>query len=251
MGEALLAGLVKGGTPPQDVLVLEPDTARSAHLVEIHGIRPVDASGATEADVLVVAVKPNIVPSLLAGLAVTPKHLIISIAAGVTVAAMEGALPVGVPVVRAMPNTPALVGKGVTAISAGTHATDEHLAAAEALLTAVGTVVRVPEYQLDAVTGVSGSGPAYFFLMVEALIDAAVLAGLPRPLATELVVGTALGSAALLAETGEHPTALREAVTSPGGTTAAGLRELEDHGLRAAFLAAVEAATARSRELGS
>lgn len=252
MGEALLAGLIGGGTPPADILVLEPDESRAQQLAETHGVRPVATAGVTEAQTLLVAVKPNVVQPLLDQLAatLTPQHLVISVAAGITLAAMQDVLPAGVPVVRGMPNTPALVGQGITAISAGADATDTHLATAEQLLRSVGQVVRVPEYQLDAVTGVSGSGPAYVFLVVEALIDAAVLAGLPRPLASQLVTQTLLGSATMLARTGEHPTALREAVTSPGGTTAAGLHELEKHGVRAALAAAVEAATRRSRELG-
>lgn len=252
MGEALLAGLIEGGTAPTDIGVLEPDRARAAQLVDTYGVRAVDVPDLAQADTLLVAVKPNVVLPLLGQLApvVTAGHLVVSIAAGVTLAAMQDVLPAGVPVVRGMPNTPALVGQGITAISAGDGATDEHLATAERLLAAVGQVVRVPEYQLDAVTGVSGSGPAYVFLMVEGWIDAAVLAGLPRPLATQLVTQTLLGSATMLARTGEHPTVLREAVTSPGGTTAAALRELETHGVRAALSAAVDAAARRSRELG-
>jgi pyrroline-5-carboxylate reductase len=150
-----------------------------------------------------------------------------------------------------MPNTPALVGAGAAAVAGGTHATDDDLAWAEAVLGAVGTVVRVPEAQLDAVTGLSGSGPAYVFLVAEALIDAGVLVGLPRPASRELAVQTLLGAARLLAETGEGPEALRAQVTSPGGTTAAGLRALESGGVRAALIDAVVAATERSRELGA
>jgi pyrroline-5-carboxylate reductase len=154
------------------------------------------------------------------------------------------------PVVRAMPNTGALVGKGAAAIAAGTHAGEPHLATAERVLGAVGTVVRVPETHLDAVTGLSGSGPAYVFLLAEAMIEAGVLVGLPRPTATALVTQTLLGAATLLSETGDSPEMLRAAVTSPGGTTAAGLQALEAHGVRAAVLDAVEAATTRSRQLG-
>jgi pyrroline-5-carboxylate reductase len=173
----------------------------------------------------------------------------VSIAAGVRLAALEAALG-RVPVVRAMPNTPALVGSGVTAIAPGSLAGEEDLAWAEEVLGAVGRVVRVGEPLLDAVTGLSGSGPAYVFLVAEALIDAGVLVGLPRDLSTTLAVQTLLGAARLLAETGDTPEALRAAVTSPGGTTAAGLRALEAAGVRAAFLDAVTAATERSKELG-
>jgi pyrroline-5-carboxylate reductase len=155
-----------------------------------------------------------------------------------------------IPVVRAMPNTPALVGAGAAAIAGGTHASDDDLAWAESILGAVGEVVRVPESLLDAVTGLSGSGPAYVFLIAEALIDAGVLAGLPRDVSSRLAIQTLLGSARLLAETGETPDVLRAGVTSPGGTTAAGLRQLEAAGVRSAILEAVAAATARSRELG-
>jgi pyrroline-5-carboxylate reductase len=156
----------------------------------------------------------------------------------------------GVPIVRCMPNTPALVDEAMTAVAAGPHADDAHLAIAEALLRAVGKVVRVPESQLDAVTALSGSGPAYFFYLVEAMIDAGILLGLPRTLAADLIVQTAIGSAVMLRDSGEHPVQLREAVTSPGGTTIAAIRELEVHGVRAALLAAIEAAAKRSVELG-
>jgi pyrroline-5-carboxylate reductase len=176
---------------------------------------------------------------------------VLSIAAGVTITRLEAALPVGTPVVRAMPNTPALVGAGAAAIAGGAAATDDDLAWAEGVLGAVGSVVRVPESMLDAVTGLSGSGPAYVFLVVEALTDAGVAAGLPRPTAEALAQATFVGAARLLDESDDSPEALRAMVTSPGGTTEAGLRELERHDLRAAFLDAVTAATARSRELGA
>jgi pyrroline-5-carboxylate reductase len=175
---------------------------------------------------------------------------VLSIAAGVPLARLEADLGEGVPVVRAMPNTPALVGRGAAAIAAGRSADGQDLAWAEGILSAVGTVVRVAEPLLDAVTGLSGSGPAYLFLVAEALTEAGVHAGLPRDTSAVLVVQTLVGSAHLLAETGEGPEALRAAVTSPGGTTAAGLRALEERAVRGAFLAAVEAATRRSRELG-
>jgi pyrroline-5-carboxylate reductase len=176
---------------------------------------------------------------------------VLSIAAGVPIARLESALGRDVAVVRAMPNTPALVGAGAAAIAPGSTANDDDLAWAERILGAVGTVVRVPEGLLDAVTGLSGSGPAYVFLVAEALIEAGVLVGLPREVSAALATQTLLGAARLLVETGDGPEALRAAVTSPGGTTAAGLRALEAAGVRAAFLDAVEAATERSRQLGS
>jgi pyrroline-5-carboxylate reductase len=206
-----------------------------------------------KAGTLVLAVKPQDIDTLLSELAgaVTPQHLVVSVAAGITTRHIEAALPAGVSVVRCMPNTPALVDEAMTAISAGAHASEAHLAVAESLLRAVGRVVRVPESQLDAVTALSGSGPAYFFYLVEAMIDAGILLGLPRALAAELIVQTAIGSAVMLRDSGEHPMQLREAVTSPGGTTIAAIRELEVHGVRAALLAAIEAACLRSRELGA
>ncbi len=175
--------------------------------------------------------------------------LVLSIAAGVTIEALEAAAP-GRPVVRAMPNTGALVGKGAAAIAAGTHATEGDLEVAERILGGVGIVVRVPESQLDAVTGLSGSGPAYVFLLAEALIEAGVLVGLSRDISDQLVRQTLLGAGTLLTEGDELPEALRAAVTSPGGTTAAGLQVLEAHGFRGALLEAVAAATRRSTELG-
>jgi pyrroline-5-carboxylate reductase len=175
---------------------------------------------------------------------------VLSIAAGVKTTTIESAAGEGIAVVRAMPNTPALVGQGAAAIAPGRSASDEDLEWAEGILAAVGRVVRVTEAQLDAVTGLSGSGPAYVFLVAESLVDAGVLVGLPREVAETLAFQTLLGAATMLVETGDDPAALRAAVTSPGGTTAAGLRALEDAGVRAAILDAVDAATARSRELG-
>jgi pyrroline-5-carboxylate reductase len=247
MGEALLGGLVAAGWSPADLAVVEPVAARREELAKrFDGVRvsgePVVADGA------VIAVKPPDVP---AAIAAAGAGRILSIAAGVTIAALEAAAGDGVPVVRAMPNTPALVGAGAAAIAGGSAATEDDLAWAESILGAVGTVVRVPEHLLDAVTGLSGSGPAYVFLVVEALVEAGVLAGLPRPTAAALAAQTVLGAARLLVESGDSPEALRAMVTSPGGTTAAGLRELERHGVRAAFLDAVAAATARSKELGT
>lgn len=247
MGAALLGGLVAGGwAAVGDLAVVEPVAARRDELAtQFPGVtvsaEPVPAAGA------VVAVKPGDVPAACRSLQV---GRLLSIAAGVTLATLEHASP-GIPVVRAMPNTPALVGAGAAAIAGGTKASDDDLAWAEGILGAVGEVVRVPEKLLDAVTGLSGSGPAYVFLVAEALIDAGVLAGLPRDVSTTLAVQTLLGSARLLAESGDTAETLRAAVTSPGGTTAAGLRELERHGVRSAILEAVAAAAERSRQLGA
>ncbi len=182
---------------------------------------------------------------------VRPGALVVSLAAGITTEFLESRLPAGVPVVRVMPNTPALVDEGMAAISPGAHCDQPHLDEARQLLEAVGRVVVLDEKHLDAVTAISGSGPAYFFYIVEAMIEAGVFLGLPRSTATELVVQTCYGAATMLRETGEHPGVLRENVTSPGGTTVAALRTLDDHKVRAAFISALEAARDRSHELAS
>ncbi len=251
MGEALLAGLLAAGwAAPGEITVVEKIAGRRDELTSrFPGVavaaEPVKAAGA------IIAVKPDDVEAVAPAVAAAGVERVLSIAAGVTIARLEAALGGALPVVRAMPNTPALVGAGAAAIAPGSAATDADLAWAESILAAVGKVVRVPERLLDAVTGLSGSGPAYVFLVAEALIDAGVLVGLPRPTAVELTVQTLLGAARLLAETGEAPETLRAAVTSPGGTTAAGLRALEDRAARAAFVDAVVAAMERSRELGA
>ncbi|MCW2541426.1 MAG: pyrroline-5-carboxylate reductase [Frankiales bacterium] len=254
IGEALLSGLLRDGAyPPDTVVVVEHYPERIAYLTERYGIRVVSVSEAAEfAGTIVIAVKPQDIDTVLAELApsVTAEHLIVSVAAGITTRKLERGLPGGPAVVRCMPNTPALVDEAMTAISAGSNATDAHLAQAQKLLSAVGKVVRVPESQLDAVTALSGSGPAYFFFLVEAMIDAGILLGLPRALAADLIVQTAVGAAVMLRDSGEHPVQLREAVTSPAGTTISAIRELERHGVRAAMLAAIEAARDRSVELG-
>lgn len=251
MGEALVGGLLKAGGQRLDgIRIVEPYAPRRAQLVAAFpGVDVVDEPGEAEGSVL--AVKPADVPTACRALAAGGPTRVLSIAAGVTIAALEADLAPGSRVVRAMPNTPALVGLGAAAIAPGTRATDDDLAWAEGLLGAVGIVVRVPERLLDAVTGLSGSGPAYVFLVAEALIEAGVLSGLPREVSQALTEQTLLGAATLLSQGSDGPEALRAAVTSPGGTTAAGLRVLEQHGLRAALLEAVVAATARSRELGS
>jgi pyrroline-5-carboxylate reductase len=254
IGEALLSGLLRGGRTPDDIVVSEKHEARAGQLAQDFGVRVLPAADAVAAaPTVIVAVKPQDIDALLAEIApqVTASHLIVSVAAGITTARIERALGEAVPVVRCMPNTPALVDEAMTVISAGAHAGEEHLDVAQALLAAVGKVARVPESQLDAVTALSGSGPAYFFFLVEAMIDAGILLGLPRALAADLIVQTAIGSAVMLRDTGEHPVQLREAVTSPGGTTISAIRELEVHGVRAAILAAIEAAALRSAELGA
>ena len=254
IGEALLSGLLRGHYSRDELMVVEKHPDRAAFLNATHGVSTVDVpTAASSARTILVAVKPQDLLPLLSELAphVGPSHVVVSVAAGVPTARIEAALGADVPVVRCMPNTPALVDEAMTAISPGTHATEEHVAIAEKLLAAVGKVVRVPESQLDAVTALSGSGPAYFFYLVEAMIDAGILLGLPRALAADLIVQSAVGAAVMLRDSGEHPVQLREAVTSPGGTTIAAIRELEVHGVRAALLAAIEAAAARSRELGA
>jgi pyrroline-5-carboxylate reductase len=247
MGEALVGGLLAAGwASPAELGVTEPIAARRAELsARYAGVRVLDE--VVEADGAVIAVKPAEVASACATVVA---DRVLSIAAGVSIATLESALPGKPAVVRAMPNTPALIGAGAAAISAGATADDDDLAWAEGILGAVGDVVRVPEKLLDAVTGLSGSGPAYVFLVAEALIDAGVLAGLPRDVSRRLATQTLLGSARLLAESGETAEVLRGQVTSPGGTTAAGLRALEAAGVRSAFLEAVTAAAARAGELG-
>lgn len=252
MGESLLSGLLRSGCQPADLMVSSRRSERAIELTERYGVEAVsNADAAKRADTLVLCVKPQDVGALLDSIAplMHPAQLVVSLAAGVTTAAIERRLPDGLPVVRVMPNTPALVDEGMAAISGGSSAREEHLQIATDLMSSTGRVIRVPEKQQDAVTAVSGSGPAYLFFVVEAMIEAGVHLGLPRSTATELVVQTVVGSAKLLRETGEHPTVLREQVTSPGGTTAAAIRQLEDRAVRAAFLSALEAARNRSREL--
>jgi pyrroline-5-carboxylate reductase len=250
MGEALVTGLLAADwAPAAELVVVEPVAARREELAgRFPGLRVVaDVEAAAGA---VVAVKPGDVEVACRAVAAAGIPRVLSIAAGVPLARLERWLGDGVAVVRAMPNTPALVGCGAAAIAPGTAAGADDLAWAEGVLSAVGVVERVGEHLLDAVTGLSGSGPAYVFLVAEALIDAGVLNGLSRPAARSLAIQTLLGSARLLAESGDEPEVLRAAVTSPGGTTAAGLRALEARAVRSAFMEAVAAATERSRELG-
>jgi len=252
MGETLLSGLIRAGRRVDDLLVGEKRPERARELEERYGVTVVsNVEAAEKADTVALVVKPQDMGDLLTEIApsVRPGQLVVSLAAGITTAFLESRLPEGVAVVRVMPNTPALVDEGMAAISRGSHCDEEHLLEAESLMDSIGRVLRVPEKQQDAVTAVSGSGPAYIFFVVESMIEAGVHLGLPRATAAELVVQTVVGSAKLLRETGEHPTVLREQVTSPAGTTAAAMRELEDHKVRAAFLAALEAARDRSRAL--
>ncbi|MEA5118046.1 MAG: pyrroline-5-carboxylate reductase [Propionicimonas sp.] len=252
MGETLISGLVRAGWAPSDIIVSDRHAPRLAEIEARHGVRADTTSGAAaRADTIVLVVKPQDVGEVLPQVAgaLRPGALVVSLCAGITTATIEAALPDGTPVVRVMPNTPAQVDEGMAAISAGYTATAEHLAHVTDLLSAVGKVVTVPEKSQDAVTAISGSGPAYLYFVVEAMIDAGVMLGLPRDTATTLVVQTMYGSAKLLAESGLHPTVLKERVTSPGGTTAAALRELESHKVKAAFITAMEAARDRSQGL--
>lgn len=255
MAEALVRGLLHAGVArPPDIVVTGRRPERMSHFRTTYGVATTadNMAAARDADVVVLAVKPQALGKLLGVIApaVDPRKLVISVAAGVPIAALERKLGAGARIVRAMPNTPALVGAGACAISAGEHATEEDLATTEKLFNSVGLVVRVDEVLLDAVTGLSGSGPAYIFLVIEALSDAGVKVGLPRYTALQLAAQTVLGSARLLQESGEHPGSLKDQVTSPGGTAIAGLHTLEAGGLRTTLINAVEAATRRARELG-
>ncbi len=254
MGETLLSGLLRAGRSADELLVTERRPDRAAELTEKYGVKVLSNIEAADlAETLVFVVKPQDMGALCDEISghVQRDNLVVSLAAGITTEFLESRLPDGVPVVRVMPNTPALVDQGMAAIAAGAHCDEQHLVEAEELLATVGRVLRVEEKHLDAVTAVSGSGPAYVFYVAEAMIEAGVFLGMPRATATELVVQTLYGSATMLRETGEHPSVLRENVTSPGGTTVAALRTLDDHKVRAAFISALEAARDRSHELAS
>ncbi|MEI7860895.1 MAG: pyrroline-5-carboxylate reductase [Acidimicrobiales bacterium] len=250
MGTALLTGLLAADWAPiADLAVSETDPAQRARLEESFPGLTVVAMPIEAEDVLL-AVKPDVAEPVLLTLAANGARRVLSIVAGIASARLEAVMPAGSVVIRAMPNTPSLVGAGVAGLSGGMAATSADLDWAEGILGAVGTVVRVPERQLDAVTGVSGSGPAYIFLVAEAMIEAGVTAGLTRDVSHQLVVGTLLGASRMLDETGEDPAVLRAAVTSPGGTTAAAVRTLEFKAVRSAFIEAVAAAVERSRQIG-
>ena len=269
IGEALLSGLLRSGRQVKDIVVAERVPARSRLLSETFPVLVTNIADAVKsADLVIVAVKPSDVDSVTDEIADavardkadSVEHVFVTVVAGVSTGYFEAKLPAGAPVVRVMPNAPMVVGAGVSAIAKGRFATQEQLKEVSAVFDSVGGVLTVPESQLDAVTAVSGSGPAYFFLMVEALVDAGVAAGLSRPVATDLVVQTMAGSAAMLLERVEEgggaadvdttPARLRATVTSPAGTTAAGLTELERGGFRAAVNAAVAAAKSRAGQLG-
>ncbi len=254
IGESLLSGLLHAGYAPGDLLFTERHPERAAELTKTHGVRNAEIEEAVGlADVLVVAVKPQDIDALLDEMipALTADKLVVTLCAGLPTAMFERRFPSGTPVVRVMPNTPMLVGEAMSAVSAGAHAEESHLRLVEEMLGSVGHVARVPETQQDAVTALSGSGPAYFFYLVEAMIDAGILLGLPRAVAAQLIVQSAVGAATMLRDREEgHPVIMREAVTSPAGTTIAGIRELEKHGVRAALIDAIEAAHSRSVELG-
>lgn len=254
MGEALIGGLVHSSwASAAEIVVSEIHLERRDYLAKTYGVEVTDdtAEAVRGATTVVLAVKPQDMDAALdaMGPVVTANHLVISIAAGIPIGFIESKLVGGVPVVRAMPNTAALIREGACAIAGGAHASADHMAHADEILSATCRIVHVPEKYLDAVTGVSGTGPAYVFFLAEALIEGAVGVGLPRDVATELSVQTLLGAARMLRETGKHPVELREEVTSPGGTTVAAMRVLERAGVRSAFLDAVRAATERSREL--
>lgn len=249
MGEALIGGILRGGDlAPGDVRVVEAVAERREALAELFPGAQISTEIGPAAGTII-AVKPAGAAAVAAAVAAAGGGRILSIAAGVTLAQLEAAAGPGVAVVRAMPNTPALIGEGASAVAGGTHASDADVDWAVGLLGAVGVVVRVDESQLDAVTALSGSGPAYVFLIGEALIDAGVSAGLSRDLATTLAAQTLVGSAQLMAQSDLVPSELRAAVTSPGGTTAAGVRVLEQRAVRAALIDAVHAAFERSREM--
>jgi pyrroline-5-carboxylate reductase len=254
MGSTLLSGLIRSGRDAADLVITGRNVERVEELAGRYGVRRMsNVDAALAADTLVLVVKPQDMAGLLAeiGGQVRSGSLVVSLAAGITTGFLEERLPAGTAVVRVMPNTPALVDEGMAAVSPGQYCDEVHLSEVEELLRSCGKVLRIAEKHLDAVTAISGSGPAYIFYVVEAMIEAGVLLGMPRTTSTELVVQTLYGAATMLKETGQHPTVLREQVSSPGGTTMAALRQLDDHRVRAAFVTAMEAAAERSRQLAS
>lgn len=253
IGEALLAGLLKADYEPGQVVFTEQNAARAQELTRTYSVEQQElATAVSRSDVVVIAVKPQDAETLLGQLAplVSSEKLVVSMCAGLPISLFEQHLGSHVPVVRVMPNTPMLVGEAMSAITPGAAVTEKQLALVESMLASVGAVVRVPEHQQDAVTALSGSGPAYFFYLVEAMIEAGLQLGVSRPVATQLVTQAATGAAAMLQEEGAHAGVLREGVTSPAGTTAAALRELDAHAVRAAMADAIHAAHQRSVELG-
>ncbi len=254
MGEALISGLIRsGGRTADEITVTARREDRAVELAERYGVTATlsNPDAVRWADTLVLIVKPQDMETLLGQIAgeVRADQLVISFAAGIRTSFVEKHLPGDVPVVRVMSNVAVLVDEAMSVVAPGAHAGDKHLSIAEELLGYVGRVLRLPEVHLDAITATSGSGPAYFFLLAEAMIEACILLGLSRDVATELIIQTMLGSAKMLRDTGRHPVELREMVTSPGGTTIAAIRILEETGVRAAFLNAIDAARQRSAEL--
>ncbi|HKR71705.1 MAG TPA: pyrroline-5-carboxylate reductase [Streptosporangiaceae bacterium] len=254
MGEALLSGMLRAGVAPSGVIaaVRRPDRAEA--LRDSYGIEVTSAGEAADkAQTLVITVKPQDMAGLLEEIAphVRADQLVVSVAAGIPTRFIESRLGAEVAVVRVMSNTPVLVDEAMSVISPGRYAAEQHLRRTEELLRPVGKVLRIPESQQDAATALSGSGPAYVYFLVESMVDAGILLGMSRASALEMVKQAVFGAATMLRESGEHPVILREAVTSPGGTTISAIRELERHGVRAAFLAAIEAARDRGRELGA
>ncbi|MGH8869108.1 MAG: pyrroline-5-carboxylate reductase [Actinomycetes bacterium] len=252
MGETLLSGMLRAGKPVSELMATTRRADRAEQLRERYGVEVVsNVEAAKAADILLLAVKPQDMTTLLDEMAphVPADRLVVTMAAGVMTSTIEARLAEGTPVVRVMTNTPALVDEAMSAISGGAHATADQIARTEELFRPVGKTIRLPESQQDAVTALSGSGPAYFYLLVEAMTDAGILLGIPRAVAHDLIVQSAIGAAVMLRDSGDHPVKLREAVTSPAGTTINAIRELENHKLRAAVLDAVEAARDRGREL--
>lgn len=254
MAEAFIKGLISGGYPATGLLVAEPSDARRSHLVSVYGVNTTidNLEVVASSGIVVLAIKPQLAANVVAGFSpvFSSRNLLISILAGISTATLEGLLGGTPRVVRAMPNTPALVGAGASALCRGRYASAEDLALAEKLFATFGMACLVSEEQLDAVTGLSGSGPAYIFTVIEALADGGVQEGLPREIALALAIQTVLGAAQLVKESGEHPALLRDKVCSPGGTTIAAVQVLEEKGLRAALMAGVSTAARRSRELG-
>ncbi len=254
MANAIIRGLIRSGAKPSNITATVKREEKKTELEQTHGISAGfdNVAAARDADIVVLAVKPQAMDKLLTQIApvIDAKKLVISVAAGVPIAAIERRFGSGARIVRSMPNTPALVGLGATAVSGGEHATPADLELAKKMFDAVGTTYVLDEVLLDAVTGLSGSGPAYIFLIIEALSDAGVKVGLSRHVALKLAAQTVYGSAKLLLETGSHPGTLKDQVTSPGGTAIAGLHTLEAGGLRTTLIDAVEAATHRAKQLG-
>lgn len=255
MGEALIRGVIESGLlPPDNITVAEPFSERRDYLETTYGIKATDKADqlATNSSIIILAVKPQIMSPVLAQYSpvIGNNDLVISIAAGVTLAQLEKGLGVEKKIIRVMPNTPALVLAAASGLSGNNNVQPEDMALALSIFSALGTCVEVPENLLDAVTGLSGSGPGYVFTFIEAMIDGGVLAGLPRPVAEQLVLQTVYGSAKLALETGKPPAVLKGMVTSPGGTTIQGIQVLEEGSLRGTVMSAVKAATERSRDLG-